>query len=58
MAEVVLAESGGFIVDEPATFQVDHRLARPDARAWFDHLQIGDQVQVVSARQVAADRAT
>ncbi len=34
------------------------RLARPDARAWFDHLQIGDQVQVVSARQVAADRAT
>ena len=33
------------------------RLLKPDAIAWFDYLQIGDQVQVVSAEQVKADRA-
>ena len=33
------------------------RLSRDNAIAWFNYLQIGDQVQVVSAKQVAADRA-
>ncbi|MEQ3551606.1 L,D-transpeptidase [Pseudonocardia nematodicida] len=32
------------------------RLARANAEAWFHHLQIGDQVQVVSAAAVNADR--
>ncbi len=32
------------------------RLSRDDAIAWFNHLQIGDQVQVVSNAQVMADR--
>lgn len=33
------------------------RLAKNDAIAWFNHLQIGDQVQVVSAAAVHAERA-
>ncbi len=33
------------------------RLTPENAKLWFDTLQIGDQVQVVSAKQVQADRA-
>lgn len=32
------------------------RLAKDNAIAWFNHLQIGDQVQVVDSRTVHADR--
>ncbi|MBC3190139.1 L,D-transpeptidase [Pseudonocardia sp. C8] len=42
-------------VDAPSAGCV--RLTRDNAITWFNHLQIGDQVQVVSAKQVHADRA-
>ena len=41
-------------IDSPSAGCV--RLTEENAVAWFNHLQIGDQVQVVSAQQVHADR--
>lgn len=60
MPLAVFFEDGGIAFHEGNTETPSGgcvRLAHPDAQAWFDYLQIGDQVQVVSAKQVAADRA-
>lgn len=60
MPWAVFFEDGGIAFHEGNTQSPSGgcvRLAKADAMAWFNYLQIGDQVQVVSAKQVAADRA-